>query len=284
VSAIVAEGRTLRGRTLLITGATRGIGLAIGLRAARDGAHIVVLGKTETPHPKLPGTIHTAAAEIEAAGGRALAVACDVRDEAQIVAAIAHGVAAFGGLDILVNNASAIALTGTEATDAKRYDLLQQVNARATFLCAKHAIAHLRRGNNPHILTMSPPVNLAPRWIGPHIAYTLSKYGMTLVTLGLAEELRPDGIAANCLWPRTTIATAAVSTHFGGAAALARCRKPEIVADAAHALLTRDSRHSTGRCWIDDELLQAEGVTDLSCYAVDSNSDLVTDLFLEPAG
>ncbi len=279
----MSDSPTLRGKTLFITGATRGIGLAIGMRAARDGANVAVIGKTETPHPKLPGTIHTAAAAIEAEGGKALAVACDVRDEAQIVAAIGRCVAAFGGLDILVNNASAIALTGTEATEAKRYDLLQQVNVRATFLCSKHAIAHLRSAENPHILTMSPPLNLSPHWIAPHIAYTLSKYGMTLVTLGLAEELRPDGIAANCLWPRTTIATAAVANYLGGEAMMARSRKPEIIADAAHALLTRNARKNTGRCWIDDEVLAEAGRTDLAGYAVHRDADLMPDLFLDAA-
>ncbi len=286
--ALAGEGRgegaplrSLRGKTLFITGASRGIGLAIGLRAARDGANVVVAAKTDAPHPRLEGTIHSAAAAIEAAGGCALAVACDVRDEAQIAAAIARGVAAFGGIDILVNNASAIALTGTEATEAKRYDLMQQVNARATFLCAKHAVPHLRRAENPHILTLSPPLNLDPRWLGPHVAYTLSKYGMTLVTLGLAAEFAGDGIAANCLWPRTTIATAAVANLLGGAAMMARSRTPAIVADAAHAILTAAARGATGRCWSDEEALASVGSTDLRRYAVTPGLALQEDLFVD---
>ncbi len=272
--------RSLRHRTLFITGASRGIGLAIALRAARDGANVIIAAKTETPHPKLPGTIHCAAEAVEAAGGRALPVACDVRDEVQIEAAIARGAATFGAIDILVNNASAISLTGTEATDAKRYDLMQQVNARATFLCAKHAIPHLRRSGCAHILTLSPPLNLDPRWVAPHIAYTLAKYGMTLVTLGLAAELASDGIRANCLWPRTTIATAAIANLLGGEAIVARSRRPEIVADAAHAILTGDA---SGQCCIDDEILAACGVADLSGYAVSPGADLMPDFFLDPA-
>ena len=272
--------RTLHGKTLFITGASRGIGLAVALRAARDGANVVIAAKTDAPHPKLPGTIHTAAAEVEAAGGRALAAVCDVRDEAQIVAAMAAGVDAFGGIDVLVNNASAIALTGTEATDAKRYDLMQQVNARATFLCAKHAIPHLRRAENPHILTMSPPLNLDPGWIGPHIAYTLSKYGMTLTTLGLAYELRGDGIAANCLWPSTTIATAAIANLLGGPAMLQRSRTTAIVADAAHIILTRPATQATGQCYLDDAVLRESGVDELSGYAVTPGATLAADFFL----
>ncbi len=273
----LGEGVTLRNRTLFITGASRGIGLAIALRAARDGANVIVAAKTDAPHPKLPGTIHTAAAAIEAAGGRALPVVCDVRDEAQIQAAIAKGVATFGGIDALVNNASAISLTATEATDARRYDLMQQVNARATFLCAKHAIPHLRRSGRGHILTLSPPINLDPRWLGLHIAYTLSKYGMTLVTLGLAAELECLGIRANCLWPCTLIATAAVANLLGGEAALARSRRPEIVADAAHAILTGER---SGHCFTDEEALADRA--DLSGYAVRPGVPLAPDLFLDP--
>lgn len=274
-----AEG--LRGKTLLITGASRGIGLAIALRAARDGANVVVAAKTDTPHPRLPGTIHTAAAAIEAAGGRALPVVCNVRDEAQIADAVARGAAAFGGIDVLVNNASAISLTGVEATETKRFDLMHEVNARATFLCAKHALPYLRRAANPHVLTLSPPVDIAPRWLGPHVAYTLSKYGMTIVTLGLAAEWAGVGIAANCLWPRTTIATAAVAHLLGGAEVMARSRKPEIVADAAHAILTADARRMTGRCWTDEEALATAGVTDLAGYAVTPGAALQPDLFVE---
>ena len=272
---------TLAGRTLFITGASRGIGLAIALRAARDGANIAIAAKTDAPHPKLPGTIHSAAAAVEAAGGRALALVCDVRDEAQIAAAIARAADTFGGIDALVNNASAISLTGTEATDAKRYDLMQQVNARATFLCAKHAVPHLRRSDRAHILTLSPPLNLAPRWLGPHIAYTLSKYGMTLVTLGLAAELAADRIGASCLWPRTTIATAAIANMPGGEAILARSRRPEIVADAAHAMLTRDPGAFTGECCIDDEVLAGLGAVDLARYAVIPGAALMPDFFLD---
>jgi len=265
---------SLAGRTLFITGASRGIGLAIGLRAARDGANVVVAAKTDTPHPKLEGTIHTAAARIEAAGGHALPIACDVRDEAQIEAAIAACVARFGGLDILVNNASAIGLTGTEATPSKRYDLMQQVNARGTFLCCKHAIPHLRRSDHAHILMLSPPPTLDPRWYAPHVAYTLAKMGMSLIALGLAEELRPDGIAVNALWPRTTIATAAVANLLGGPEMMRRSRTPDIVADAAHVVL---SGNATGRFFIDEDVLAGR---DLGPYAVERGMTVETDLFV----
>lgn len=273
---------SLEGRTLFITGASRGIGLAIALRAARDGARIVIAAKTDTPHPKLPGTIHTAAAAIEAAGGQALPVVCDIRDEAQIEAAIGIAVARFGGLDILVNNASAISLTGTEATEAKRFDLMHQVNARGSFLCAKHAIAHLRAGSNPHILTLSPPLDLRPEWFAPHLGYSMAKFAMSLVTLGLAAELRGEGIAANSLWPRTAIATAAVANVIGGEAMLRASRKPEIVADAAHAILTRDSKVCTGRFFIDDEVLAETGVADFDTYAVTPGVALAPDFFVDP--
>ena len=269
---------TLAGRTLFVTGASRGIGLAIALRAARDGANIVIAAKTDMPHAKLPGTIHSAAAEIEAAGGRALPVVCDIRDEAQIARAIAAGVTAFGGIDVLVNNASAISLTGTEATEAKRFDLMHQVNARGTFLCCKHAIPHLRRGVNPHILTLSPPLDLRPKWFAPHLAYSMAKYGMSLVTLGLAEELRGDGIAVNSLWPRTAIATAAIANVVGGEAMMRASRKPEIVADAAHSILTREC---TGRFFVDDEALAEAGVTDLRFYAVTPGVPPATDFFVD---
>lgn len=270
----------LRGKTLFITGASRGIGLAIGLRAARDGANVVIAAKTTAPHPKLPGTIHTAAAEIEAAGGRALACPVDVRDEAQVQAAVANAVATFGGIDVLVNNASAISLSGTVDTPLKRFDLMHQVNTRGTFLCSQAVIPHLRRAPNPHILMLSPPLSLEPRHFGPHLAYSLSKYGMSLCVLGLAEELAPDGIAVNALWPRTLIATTVVQNLLGGDAAMRGARLPTIVADAAHEILTRPSRSRTGRFFIDDEVLREAGITDFSRYAVDPTAALVPDLFL----
>jgi citronellol/citronellal dehydrogenase len=274
--------RTLSGKTLFITGGSRGIGKAIALRAAADGANIVIAAKTEAPHPKLEGTIHTAAAEIEAAGGRALAVACDIRDEAAVQRAIDAAVATFGGIDVVVNNASAIQLTPTDMTEMKRFDLMHGVNTRGTFLVTKLALPYLRAASNPHVLTLSPPLNLDPRWFGAHLAYTLAKYGMSLCVLGHAEELRADGIAVNALWPRTTIATAAVQNLLGGDAMVQRSRWPAIMADAAHAILTRPSRDCTGNFFLDDEVLAAEGVTDLTGYAVDpAYADaLVPDLFL----
>ncbi len=272
----------LKGKTLFITGASRGIGKAIALRAAADGANVVIAAKTAEPHPKLPGTIHTAAAEVEAAGGRALALAVDVRDDVRVAEAVAQAAEHFGGIDILVNNASAINLTGTAATPMKRFDLMWGVNARATFACSQAALPHLRRAANPHILVISPPLNLAPRWFAPHLAYTLSKYGMSLCVLGLAEELRPEGIAVNALWPRTVIVTAAL-TMIGMPVPIERCRKPEIMADAAHAILTGDSRGASGGFLLDDEVLAAAGVTDLDRYAVAPGQPLLTDLFLDPA-
>jgi citronellol/citronellal dehydrogenase len=271
----------LRGKTLFITGASRGIGKAIALRAAADGANVAIAAKTAEPHPKLPGTIHTAAAEIEAAGGRALPLQVDVRDEEAIQRAIERTVATFGGLDVLVNNASAINLTGTLDTPMKRYDLMASVNARATFAASQAAIPHLRSAANPHILTLSPPLNLHPKWLSHHVAYTLSKYGMSLCVLGMAEEFRRDGIAVNALWPRTVIATAALAM-LGGAVPLESCRKPEIMADAAHAILVRDSRTTTGNFFIDDEVLAAAGVTDFEKYAVEPGARLIGDLFLGP--
>ena len=278
----VCENRamtTLEGKTLFITGASRGIGKAIALRAARDGANVAVVAKTAEPHPKLPGTIHTAAAEIEAAGGHALALQVDVRDEEQVAAAVARTVEVFGGLDILVNNASAIFLAGTVDTPMKRFDLMHQVNARATFACSQAAIPHLARAENPHVLVLSPPLDLDPRWLAPHLAYTLSKYGMSLCVLGLAEELEGQGIAVNALWPRTVIDTAALRL-LGDRFAKSETRKPEIVADAAHAVLTRPSRSFTGRFFIDEEVLREAGVDDLSGYAVEPGGELATDLFL----
>jgi citronellol/citronellal dehydrogenase len=269
----------LSGKTLIMSGGSRGIGLAIALRAARDGANVALLAKTAEPHPKLEGTVYTAAEEIEAAGGRALPIVGDVRDDAGVEAAVAQAAEAFGGIDVVVNNASAIDLRPTSQIDMKRYDLMQDINARGSFLLAKSALPHLRESSNGHVLTLSPPINLNPRWAGGHLAYTMAKYGMSLVTLGLAEELRADGIAANSLWPRTIIATAAVQNLLGGDEAMARSRTPEIMADAAHAILVRDSREATGNFYIDDEVLAEEGVTDLSKYG--GGPDLQLDIFLD---
>jgi citronellol/citronellal dehydrogenase len=272
---------TLRGRTLFITGASRGIGEAIALRAAREGANVVIAAKTTEPHPRLEGTIFTAAAKVEAAGGRALPLAVDIRDEKDIVRAMAEAASTFGGIDILVNNASAISLAGTAAVETKRFDLMHAVNARGTFLCGKHALPYLARSENPHILCLSPPPTLDPRWYAPHLAYTMSKLGMSLCVLGWAAEFRDRGIAANGLWPRTTIATAAVQNLFGGEETVRRSRRPGIVADAAHFILTRPSRECTGNFFIDEEVLRdGLGVTDLSPYAVDSRREPLPDLFL----
>jgi len=271
---------SLRGKTLFITGASRGIGKAIGVRAARDGANVVIAAKTAEPHPKLPGTIHSAAEEVESAGGRALAIVCDIRYEDQIAAAVAKAVEKFGGIDILVNNASAISLTGTLATPMKRYDLMHQINTRGTFACSQACIPHLKKAENPHILNLSPPLNMEARWFGPHVAYTMAKFGMSMCVLGMSEELRGDGIAVNALWPRTVIATAAVQNLLGGDATVKRSRKPEIMADAAHVILTRPSREFTGNFCVDDEVLASAGVTDLSAYAFDPKADLLPDFFV----
>ena len=273
--------RSLKGKTLFISGASRGIGLAIAKRAARDGANIAIAAKSVAENPKIPGTIHTAAAEIEAAGGKALALPCDIRFDDQVEAAMKAAAEAFGGVDILVNNASAIDLRGIEALEMKRVDLMHQINARGTYLCAKMALPFLRKAENPHILTLSPPLDMNPKWFSPNLAYTMAKYGMSLVTLGLARELRKAGIAANSLWPETTIATAAVGNLLGGDAVLKRSRKPEIVADAAHAILTRGARDCTGNFFIDVRVLAAEGVNDLTSYAVDPAAELVLDFFLD---
>jgi citronellol/citronellal dehydrogenase len=271
---------SLQNRTVFVTGASRGIGKAIGLAAAREGANVVVAAKTDEANPKLEGTIHTAAQEIEAAGGHALAVRCDVRDDAQIAAAVEAAVARFGGIDVLVNNASAIFLAGTVETPMKRFDLMHQVNTRGTFACSQACIPHLARSENPHILVLSPPPSLAPRWFAPHLAYSLAKYGMSLCVLGLAEELRDRGIAVNALWPRTVIATAALNL-LGGDALARHGRTPAIVADAAVAILRRDARACTGRFFVDDEVLREEGITDLARYAVEPGAELAPDLFLE---
>ncbi|MDP9121835.1 MAG: NAD(P)-dependent oxidoreductase [Acidobacteriota bacterium] len=270
----------LKGKTLFITGASRGIGKAIALRAAADGANIVIAAKTATPHPKLPGTIYTAAEEVVAAGGKALPLVVDIRHDEQVESAIRQAVETFGGLDILVNNASAISLTGTLATPMKRFDLMWQINARGTFACSQAAIPHLERASNPHILNLSPPLDLSPKWFAPHVAYTMAKYGMSMCVLGMAEELRGDGIAVNALWPRTAIATAALAM-LGGAVSFDNCRKPEILADAAHLILTRDSRGHTGNFYIDDEVLAEAGITDLEHYAVKPGAPLIPDFFLD---
>jgi len=271
---------TLKDKTLFITGASRGIGREIALRAARDGARIVVAAKTVDRHPKLPGTIHSVAGEIEAAGGKALAIQLDVRDEASIAAAVARTVETFGGIDILVNNASAISLTPTEQTPAKRFDLMFGVNVRATFLCSQACIPHLRKSTNAHILTLSPPLAMKPKWFAGHVAYTMSKYGMSMCTLGMAEELKKDGIAVNSLWPKTTIATAAVEVHFPPQI-LRASRHAAIMADAAHAILTSDARRNTGNFYIDEDVLRAAGVTDFDAYAVTPGVSLFRDLFVE---
>jgi len=270
----------LKGKTLFISGASRGIGLAIALRAARDGANVAIAAKTAEPHPKLPGTVYTAAEEIEAAGGKALPHVVDIRFEDQVEAAVAKTVATFGGIDILVNNASAISLTGTLFTPMKRYDLMHQINTRGTFLCSQKCIPHLKKAGNPHILNLSPPLNMEARWFAPHVAYTMAKFGMSMCVLGMASEFRSEGIAVNALWPRTAIDTAAVRNLLGGAAAANRSRKPEIMADAAHAILCRPSRECTGNFFIDEEVLRAEGVTDLDQYSVVPGSDLVPDFFV----
>jgi citronellol/citronellal dehydrogenase len=272
----------LKGKTMIVSGGSRGIGLAIALRLAREGANVALLAKTAEPHPKLPGTIYTAAEEIEAAGGTALPIVGDVREDASVEAAVAQTAERFGGIDICLNNASAIDLRPTTEMEMKRYDLMQDINCRGTYLLSKHCIPHLREAENPHILTLSPPLNLNPRWAGGHLAYTIAKYGMSLCTLGLAEELKDDGIAANSLWPRTIIATAAVQNLLGGDEAMARSRKPEILADAAAAILARPSRETTGNFYIDDEVLAEEGLTDLSGYGYGgAETDLQLDVFLD---
>ena len=270
----------LKGKTLFITGGSRGIGKAIALRAAADGANVAIAAKTAEPHPKLPGTIQSAAAEIEAAGGRALPLQVDIRDEGQIQAAVERTVATFGGIDILINNASAISLTGTLETPLKRFDLMMGVNARGTFACSQACIPHLRKAANPHILNLSPPLSLDPKWFKDHVAYTMAKYGMSLCVLGMAEEFKADGIAVNALWPRTVILTAALAM-LGGLTP-ENCRQPEIMADAAHVILTRDSRANTGNFYIDDEVLRQAGVTDFEPYAVAPGKALLPDLFLDP--
>jgi citronellol/citronellal dehydrogenase len=268
-----------KGKTVFITGASRGIGKAIGLRLAREGANIVIAAKTAEPHPKLPGTIFSAAEEMEAAGGKALPIIVDVRSEEMVRDAVKKTVETFGGLDILINNASAIQLTNTAATDMKRFDLMHSVNFRGTYLCSKVAYAHLREAENPHILNLAPPLNIEKRWFAPHLAYTMAKYGMSFCTFGMSEEFKKDGIAVNSLWPRTGIATAAIKM-LGGDPMMKKCRWPQIMADAAFHVLKRESKSCSGNFFIDEEVLAEEGVTDLEAYAVDPSQSLMPDFFI----
>lgn len=270
---------SLSGKTLFITGASRGIGKAIALRAAADGANVVIAAKTDRKHPKLPGTIHSAAEEIVAAGGQALPIKLDIRDEDAVAAAMAQAAEHFGGIDILVNNASAIYLAPTPEVPMKRFDLMFGVNVRGTFVCSQAALPYLKRSANPHILNLSPPLNMDKQWFAPHVAYTIAKYGMSLCVLGMAEEFKPQGIAVNALWPRTVIATAALAM-LGGAVNPDNCRKPEIMADAAHWILSQPAAEVTGNFFIDDEALARAGITDLDAYAVKPGAPLLPDLFL----
>ena len=271
---------TLAGKTLFITGASRGIGRAIALRAARDGANVVIAAKTAEAHPKLEGTIHTVAEEVRKAGGKALAIQLDVRDDAAIIEAVKRAAQEFGGIDILVNNASAISLTPTMETPAKRFDLMLGVNARATFLCSQACIPALKKSSNPHILTLSPPLSMKAKWFAGHVAYTMSKYGMSMCTLGMSEELKPLGIAVNSLWPRTTIATAAVEVHFPEAI-LKASRTADIMSDAAHAILTSDAKANTGNFYVDEDLLRKNGMTDFDKYSITPGAKLYQDIFLD---
>lgn len=271
---------SLRGKTLFITGASRGIGLAIGLRAARDGANVVIAAKTAEPHKKLPGTIHTAAEEIEKAGGQALPIVVDVREPESVNAAVEAAVARFGGIDICVNNASAIQLTGTLQTDIRRYDLMHQVNARGTFVVSRACIPHLKQASNPHVLMLSPPLDMSPQWFGNHVAYTMAKYGMSMCVLGMAREFKDEGIAFNALWPRTGIATAAIEFALTGEEGLRHCRTVDIMADAAYAIFTRPSRECTGNFFIDDVLLYEAGERDFDKYRVDPTKNLMPDFFV----
>ncbi len=272
---------SLAGKTLLVTGGSRGIGLAIAKKAAADGANVIIAAKTDKPHPKLPGTIHTAAEEIEQAGGKALPLVCDIRDDDAVAAIVEQGAEHFGGIDVVVNNASAIALLDTGTVTMKQFDLMHQVNARGTFLVSKTCLPWLRKSENPHILVLAPPLNMVEKWFAPHVAYSMAKYGMSMCVLGMAGEFRDDGIAVNALWPRTTIATAAVNM-LGGDDLMQHSRKPEIMADAAYAILTRPSSEFTGNFCIDDAVLEDEGITDLSAYAVNPDVPLAPDFFVEP--
>ena len=272
----------LAGKTIIMSGGSRGIGLAIALRAARDGANLAIIAKTTEPHPKLEGTIHTAAAAIEEAGGAALAIVGDVRDDASVASAVAQTVERFGGIDIVVNNASAIDLSGTESLAMEKYDLMQDINCRGTFLLTKTSLPHLKKAANPHVLTLSPPLSLDPKWFGGHLGYTIAKFGMSMTTLGWSREFADDGIAVNSLWPRTIIATAAVRNLLGGEAALARSRKPEIYSDAAYAILIRPSRSCTGNFYLCEDVLAEEGITDLSGYGFGGrDTELQVDIYVE---
>jgi len=271
---------SLSGKTLFVTGASRGIGLAIALRAARDGGNVAIAAKTAEPHPKLPGTIYTAAEEIEAAGGKALPLIVDVREEASVLAAVEQTVQRFGGIDICVNNASAIQLTGTLQTDMKRYDLMHQINARGTYLTSKACLPHLKQAANPHVLMLSPPLDMSPRWFGTHVAYTMAKFGMSMCVLGMAEEFKGDGVAFNALWPRTGIATAAIKNALAGEEGMRRCRTPDIMADAAYAIFNRNARDFSGNFLIDDTFLYDEGVRDFDQYRVDPTQPLMPDFFV----
>lgn len=271
---------TLKGKTLFITGASRGIGHAIAVRAAQDGANVAIIAKTTEPHPKLPGTIFSAAEDVEKAGGKALPIAVDIRDEDKVRDAVAQTVAKFGGIDILVNNASAISLTGTLETPMKRYDLMHQINIRGTFLCSQVCLPHLLKADNPHILNLSPPLNMEAKWFKNHVAYTMAKFGMSMCVLGMAEEFRDRGVAVNALWPRTAIATAAVKNILGGDEGMKGSRTPQIMSDAAHVILTRPSREHTGQFFVDDDVLATIGKTDLTEYAIDPNHELFPDFFV----
>jgi citronellol/citronellal dehydrogenase len=273
---------SLASRTLFISGGSRGIGLAIALRAARDGANVALIAKTAEPHPKLEGTVFTAAEEIEQAGGSALPIVGDIRDEQQVFAAVEQAVQRFGGIDVCVNNASAINLAGTEALEMKRYDLMQDINTRGTFVVSKACVPHLKQAQNPHVLTLSPPLNMNPRWFQGHVGYTIAKYGMSMCTIGMAEEFRDEGIAFNALWPRTIIATAAVQNLLGGEEAMARSRRPELVADAAHAVVTRPSRECTGNLFLAEDVLAEEGITDMAAYSYGAEAaEPIPDLFVD---
>lgn len=271
---------SLKNKTVFITGGSRGIGLAIGTRLAREGANVVIAAKTAEPHPKLPGTIFSAAKEIEAAGGNALPVLMDIRSEDMVEAAVSLAVEEFGGIDILINNASAINLTGTLQLPMKRFDLMHEVNVRGTFMTSQKCLPHLLKSENPHILNLSPPLNLEPRWFGTHCAYSIAKYGMSLCVLGMAEEFKNKGVAVNALWPRTTIATAAVNNLLGGDELMQRSRTPDIMGDAAYYIVRRESRSCTGNFFIDDEVMASEGITDLSHYAVNPDKELMPDFFV----
>jgi len=271
---------SLNKKTLFITGASRGIGKAIALRAAKDGANVVVAAKTDQPHPRLPGTVHSASEDIEAAGGKGLGCIVDIRFEEQVEEAVQQAAERFGGIDILVNNASAIFLAGTQETPMKRYDLMHQVNIRGTYLCSQKCLPHLLQADNPHVLNISPPLNMESQWFAPHVAYTMAKYGMSECVLGMAEEFRAAGVAFNALWPKTAIATAAVQNLLGGSEAIKCCRKPEIMADAAYWIMTQESRSCTGNFFVDEDVLKNAGVTDLDIYAVDPTKSLMPDFFV----